>query len=108
VQGCQIFCLATIPKREKYTKLPQLYQMAVKYPWPYVCKIFQHFPFEGPPKFTKLDFSSENIPSGNPVAVYTGLNTDALSLCWERDIKASTQKYWRNKNVKSWRCKISD
>jgi hypothetical protein len=37
-QGCQIFLCPNIPKREKYTKLPQtipnghkIYQMAVKY-----------------------------------------------------------------------------
>jgi hypothetical protein len=30
-------------------------------------KIYQHFPFKGPPKFTQIwDFWFENKPSGNP------------------------------------------
>jgi hypothetical protein len=59
LQGCQIFLGPNIPKRHKYTKGPQttpnghtLFQVAINYTkWP---KIYQHFPFQGPPKYTQI------------------------------------------------------
>jgi hypothetical protein len=37
---------------KKYTKLPQHYQMAIKISNDH--KIYQHFPYQGPPKFTQI------------------------------------------------------
>jgi hypothetical protein len=53
-QGCQIFLGPNIPKWEKYT-----YQMATNYTKrpqiiPNGHKIYQHFPIEGPLKFTQI------------------------------------------------------
>jgi hypothetical protein len=71
-QGCQIF-LDTIYQNEgKYTKLPQHYQMAIKYTkWPYNFpndnKIHLHFSIPRPAKiYPNWDFWFENKPSGNP------------------------------------------
>jgi hypothetical protein len=51
----RFFFVENVPKREKYTKLPQimpngqkLYQMAVNY------SEYQHFSFQGPPKVTQI------------------------------------------------------
>jgi hypothetical protein len=50
------------------TKLPnghKIYQMAENSP--NSDKIYQHFPFQGPPKYTHIGiFGLKNIPPGNP------------------------------------------
>jgi hypothetical protein len=57
-----------------FSKLPQHYQMAKNYTeWPQNIpnghKLYQHFPFQDPPKYTQIGiFGFENIPSGNPRA----------------------------------------
>jgi hypothetical protein len=58
-QGCQIFLIPKIPKRENIPNDHKLYQMAIKYrKWPQTTpnghKICQHFPFKGPPKSTQI------------------------------------------------------
>jgi hypothetical protein len=58
----------------KCTKLPQHYLMAIectKWPLniPNGYKIYQHFSFKGPPKFTQIGiFGLKKIPSGNPAS----------------------------------------
>jgi hypothetical protein len=52
-QDCQIFVSPNIPKQEKYTKIPQTIP---KRPFiiPNDRKVYQHLPFQGPPKFTQI------------------------------------------------------
>jgi hypothetical protein len=58
-QGCQIFLGTTFQKGKKYTKLPKIYQIAIKYAkWPERMsngrKIYQHLPLQDPQKFTRI------------------------------------------------------
>jgi hypothetical protein len=58
-QGCQIFLDTIYQKGGKYTKVPLNVQMVVKCTkWQYYIpndhKIYQHFPFQGPPKCTQI------------------------------------------------------
>jgi hypothetical protein len=51
---------------KKCTKRPQNIPKGQKY-IPNGHKIYQHLPFEGPPKFTQIwDVWFENKPTGNP------------------------------------------
>jgi hypothetical protein len=60
-QGCQIFLGQNVPKREKYKKRPQT--------TPNGHKIYQHFPFKGPPKYTQIGIFGLKVgkPTGAPV-----------------------------------------
>jgi hypothetical protein len=57
-QGCQIFLGTIYPNGEKYTKLTQHYQITIYHMdqkiFPNGHKIYQHFPFKGPLKFTQF------------------------------------------------------
>jgi hypothetical protein len=58
-QGCQIFLETIYQNSGKCTRLALNYQMTIKYTkWPlYIAnshKIYQPFPFQGPPKWTQI------------------------------------------------------
>jgi hypothetical protein len=101
-QGCQIYLCPNIPKREKYTKGPQttpnghtLYQMGINYTKrPYVIpndhklqipngrKIYQHFPFQGSPKYTQIGIFGLKL---NHLATLAGKIDDNLSIEWREE-----------------------
>jgi hypothetical protein len=59
VQGCQIYLDTIYQIREKYTKFPLNYQVSIKCTkWPENIsngqRIYQPFPFQGPPKFIQI------------------------------------------------------
>jgi hypothetical protein len=105
-QGCQIFLVqCTKTWRNMYTKDQRISQMIAEYTkWPHnisnVSKIYQHFPFQGPTKFTQTGIY---IKSGSPAWLAGLWFSDAFAATLSsHDLRVCQQHREQNAN-KRWR-----